>query len=258
MLARSVPIRQPPPPPPSPPTTRPARRRAASCPSAPSRAASTATRRATAAPNLVSILTQAGWSASTRRPRRSSRGSPKAGRASADGRTRHAEAHAGVVVLGRPPVHGRRCGVFVQAVYDENERQRARRLAAGRRQEARGRRRRSAHGRRSPFPAPFAPGSACSTTCRSSRATSSKRRSRPARSRAPGAFDTPPSELVGLGPFVLAQYVPGQRLVFERNPHYFRKAPDGDGAAVSGSADRRDRPGPERGAAAARSRARST
>ncbi len=34
---------------------------------------------------------------------------------------------------------------------------------------------------------------------------------------------TPPSELVGLGPFVLDQYQPGQRLVFVRNPHYWRK-----------------------------------
>jgi peptide/nickel transport system substrate-binding protein len=38
---------------------------------------------------------------------------------------------------------------------------------------------------------------------------------------------TPLSEVVGLGPFVLTQYVPGQRLVLERNPRYFRKAADG-------------------------------
>jgi peptide/nickel transport system substrate-binding protein len=38
---------------------------------------------------------------------------------------------------------------------------------------------------------------------------------------------TAPSELAGLGPFVVAQYVPGQRLVFDRNPRYFRKAADG-------------------------------
>ncbi len=38
---------------------------------------------------------------------------------------------------------------------------------------------------------------------------------------------TPLSEIVGLGPFVLSQYVPGQRLVLERNPRFFRKAPDG-------------------------------
>ena len=36
-------------------------------------------------------------------------------------------------------------------------------------------------------------------------------------------LDTPPSEIVGLGPFVLAEHVPGQRLVFDRNPRYFRR-----------------------------------
>jgi peptide/nickel transport system substrate-binding protein len=38
---------------------------------------------------------------------------------------------------------------------------------------------------------------------------------------------TPPAEIVGLGPFVLSEYVPGQRLVLDRNPRYFRKAADG-------------------------------
>ncbi len=38
---------------------------------------------------------------------------------------------------------------------------------------------------------------------------------------------TPLAEIVGLGPFVPSEYVPGQRLIFTRNPHYFRKAPDG-------------------------------
>jgi peptide/nickel transport system substrate-binding protein len=37
---------------------------------------------------------------------------------------------------------------------------------------------------------------------------------------------TPLSELVGLGPFVLAEHVAGQRLVFTRNPHYWKKAAD--------------------------------
>jgi peptide/nickel transport system substrate-binding protein len=40
-------------------------------------------------------------------------------------------------------------------------------------------------------------------------------------------LSTPASELAGLGPFVLSEYVPGQRLVFARNPHYWRRAPDG-------------------------------
>src|SRR5262245_346443 len=41
------------------------------------------------------------------------------------------------------------------------------------------------------------------------------------------SLSTPPSELVGLGPFVLSEYAPGQRLVLARNPHYWRKASDG-------------------------------
>jgi len=38
---------------------------------------------------------------------------------------------------------------------------------------------------------------------------------------------TPPSEIVGTGPFVLREYVPGQRIVLDRNPRYWRKAADG-------------------------------
>ncbi|MGE5245977.1 MAG: ABC transporter substrate-binding protein [Betaproteobacteria bacterium] len=33
---------------------------------------------------------------------------------------------------------------------------------------------------------------------------------------------TTPADVVGLGPFVLSEYVRGQRLVFTRNPHYWR------------------------------------
>jgi peptide/nickel transport system substrate-binding protein len=40
-------------------------------------------------------------------------------------------------------------------------------------------------------------------------------------------LSTPPSDIVGLGPFVLSEYAPGQRLVFSRNPRYWRTAPDG-------------------------------
>lgn len=35
--------------------------------------------------------------------------------------------------------------------------------------------------------------------------------------------DTPPSELVSIGPFLLTQYAPAQRMVFERNPSYWRR-----------------------------------
>jgi peptide/nickel transport system substrate-binding protein len=41
---------------------------------------------------------------------------------------------------------------------------------------------------------------------------------------------TAPAELAGLGPFVLSTYQPGQRLVFTRNEHYWRR--DGAGAAL--------------------------
>ena len=38
---------------------------------------------------------------------------------------------------------------------------------------------------------------------------------------------TPPADVVGTGPFVLREHVAGQRLVFNRNPHYWRKTSDG-------------------------------
>ncbi len=38
---------------------------------------------------------------------------------------------------------------------------------------------------------------------------------------------TPPADLVGMGPFQVTRYEPGQRLVLGRNPHYWRKADDG-------------------------------
>jgi peptide/nickel transport system substrate-binding protein len=39
---------------------------------------------------------------------------------------------------------------------------------------------------------------------------------------------TPPAEIVGTGPFLLREYHPGQRLVFDRNPRYWRRAANGD------------------------------
>ena len=38
---------------------------------------------------------------------------------------------------------------------------------------------------------------------------------------------TPPDQLVGLGPFVVTEYAPGQRVVFARNARYWRKAANG-------------------------------
>jgi peptide/nickel transport system substrate-binding protein len=40
-------------------------------------------------------------------------------------------------------------------------------------------------------------------------------------------LSTPPSEIAGLGPFVLATYQPGQRMVFARNPRYWRADEEG-------------------------------
>ena len=38
---------------------------------------------------------------------------------------------------------------------------------------------------------------------------------------------TPPADVVGTGPFVLREYQPGQRVVLDRNPRYWRTAADG-------------------------------
>jgi peptide/nickel transport system substrate-binding protein len=42
------------------------------------------------------------------------------------------------------------------------------------------------------------------------------------------AIGTPLSEIAVLGPFVLKEHVAGQRLVFERNPHYWRRDSSGN------------------------------
>ncbi len=38
---------------------------------------------------------------------------------------------------------------------------------------------------------------------------------------------TPPEQIAGLGPFRFKEYVPGQHIVLERNPYYWRQDPDG-------------------------------
>jgi len=43
-------------------------------------------------------------------------------------------------------------------------------------------------------------------------------------------LSTPPADLAGLGPFVLKSYVHGERMIFARNPHYWRR--DETGAAL--------------------------
>jgi len=42
-------------------------------------------------------------------------------------------------------------------------------------------------------------------------------------------LSTPPGSMAGLGPFVLSEFTPGQRMTFTRNPHYWRK--DASGAS---------------------------
>ncbi len=41
-------------------------------------------------------------------------------------------------------------------------------------------------------------------------------------------IDTPPHDIVGTGPFYLDQYRPGERLIFKRNPHYWKTTNQGD------------------------------
>ena len=41
-------------------------------------------------------------------------------------------------------------------------------------------------------------------------------------------IDTPPAQIIGTGPFMLSEYHPGERLVFKRNPHYWKKSPEGE------------------------------
>ncbi len=40
-------------------------------------------------------------------------------------------------------------------------------------------------------------------------------------------FNTPPKEVVGLGPFRLRSYQPGEQVVLERNPYYWKADPEG-------------------------------
>ncbi len=41
-------------------------------------------------------------------------------------------------------------------------------------------------------------------------------------------IDTDPKEIVGTGPFKLTKYLPAQRLIFTRNPNYWKKSDDGN------------------------------
>jgi peptide/nickel transport system substrate-binding protein len=41
-------------------------------------------------------------------------------------------------------------------------------------------------------------------------------------------LNTSPSQIAGLGPFRIKDYVPGQHLILERNPYYWKRDPDGN------------------------------
>jgi len=41
-------------------------------------------------------------------------------------------------------------------------------------------------------------------------------------------IDTPTHQIIGTGPFMLSDYHPGERLVFRRNPHYWKKSAAGE------------------------------
>ncbi len=40
--------------------------------------------------------------------------------------------------------------------------------------------------------------------------------------------DTPPRDLIGTGPYMMTEYVPGDRIVYERNPHYWKVDREGN------------------------------
>ena len=140
----------------------------------------------------------------------------------------HAEAAAGRRLLRRPAVHLRRRRLHVQGGLRREDRQQPGRFAhrptaRGCRSTAidpahRGDRLRRAVRRRA---------CGCSTTCRSCRGTSSKRRSTPGSSATPGTSRRRRRKSSASARSCCPPYVPGQRLVFDRNPRYFRKAPDG-------------------------------
>ena len=41
-------------------------------------------------------------------------------------------------------------------------------------------------------------------------------------------IDTPSQQIIGTGPFMLSEYHPGERLVFKRNPYYWKRSPHGE------------------------------
>ena len=60
-----------------------------------------------------------------------------------------------------------------------------------------------------------------------------------------GVLHTPPSELVGTGPFIMTKYTPSQSITFRRNPLYWRSTADGRAAPVPAERRQPDRSRPE-------------
>jgi peptide/nickel transport system substrate-binding protein len=40
--------------------------------------------------------------------------------------------------------------------------------------------------------------------------------------------DTPPERLIGTGPYMMTQYIPGDRIIYKRNPHYWKVDKEGN------------------------------
>ena len=167
-----------------------------------------------------------------------------------DGRTHTLHLRPGVTWSDGTPFTADDVLFSLQAVYDPKVGERPGRQPDGGRPAAPRRRARRAH-RRPDLPGAVGPRPAAARQAADpAEAQARSRARRRARSRRPGTRSTPPAEIVGTGPFVLREYQPGQRVVLDRNPRYWRKAADGAALPYLDRLVLRDRPRPERGAAA--------
>ena len=169
----------------------------------------------------------AGSFASTAPPRSSSRGWPSAGRGPTTAAVYTLTLRDGLTFSDGQPAHRRRCAVFVSSGVRPGGRERDGGRPDGRRPAARGDvdgRRDRHHHLRQAFRARPA---AARQPADSAEARARAGAGRAASSRGAGASARRWTASSGSGPFVLVEYVPGQRLSFARNPHYFRKDANG-------------------------------
>ena len=135
-------------------------------------------------------------------------------------------------MVRRHAVHDRRRAVHVPRRQDDTGRQRAGLSHSSKRPADDGERAGCSHRPHREYPAPFGPGLRLLDNLpilprHKLEAALERGNLRPGLERR-----DPAGEIwLGMGPFQLARYEPGQRLVFARNPHYWRKAPD-DGTAL--------------------------